>query len=420
MTPRRDRRGANQRGSVMIFAIGFMVVLMVIGAGVHSQVLRQLRSSGEARQRVAAEALAEGGLARALAWFTASGYQLPTSALLIASVPATLKSNQKALVLPTNHPDGYTDAVGQTRTGVLSAFNAALSAQQGASGSFDVTASLIAVQPETWEVIATGTAGAVQRRVGRVLMRERQSLFEEALFGEAEVVLTGNTSTDSYDSTLGAYGGSNRFATGGVHSNGNITLTGSSTINGDAKPGPESAVIFKGNPTVTGLKDAADSDRELAPVTIPAGAVALGDVVVKQNDRRTITAGTYVVQNLDVNGSGILTIDSSAGGVTFFVTGWVRIGGAGKVVVTANGPRGFSIMQIGNGGVWVGGSGEMPAAIYAPDSHLTVDGAGDLYGGFIGAGAHLDGSGQVHFDQSLRTATTASGPLRTVAQWTPP
>ncbi|MGH7786728.1 MAG: DUF7305 domain-containing protein [Candidatus Binatia bacterium] len=415
------RCDGNQRGSAMILALGFLVVLMIMAAGVHGLVLGQLRASGRARQRVAAVELAEGGLARARAWFASANYQLPNPDLVSATVPVLLVSNKGAVALPSNHPDAYTDAAGAKRTAVVSSFGASLNNQTFKGiGSFSVVASLMAASPETWELVSTATVGNVQRSAGALLIRESQALFQEALFTQQYVSLTGNANTDSFDSTLGNYGGSNRFATGGVRSNGSITMTGSTQINGDAVPGPGAEVIMSGNPKVTGASTPATTGRSLETATVPGGAVSLGALMVANNDKRTITAGTYVLTSLSVGGSGALTIDTSGGPVTFYVTGATDIGGNGGVTVTNGGARNFMIIQVGGGNVWIGGSGRLTAGIYAPGSNLTIDGNADLWGGFVGGSANLDGSGKMHFDQSLKTAGSAGGKVRLLAQWTLP
>jgi hypothetical protein len=418
MTAPGFRRGRDQHGSVMTLALGFLVVLLVVAAGVHGLVLNQLRESGQLRQRRAAEELADGGIARAIAWFKSAKYQPPAAKLLKATVPVELASNAAPLVLPDNHPDQYTDALGQARSGVVTDYRGALDEQRNAVGVYRVVATLMSTTPETWELVATATVGGVQRQAGGLLVREATG-FAYGLFGDSGVQLSGAASTDSYDSTLGPYGGANRSDGGNVGSNGDITLQGSARINGDATAGPEGQVIAKGNPTVTGESSNASSAQSLDPVTIPAGAVSIGNLKVANNDRRTVYAGTYVINDFTVEGGGVLTIDTSGGPVVFYVTGSTSIGGNGQVVVTNNGARAFSVFQTSDAAVQIEGSGGITASIYAPRATLKLSGAGALFGAFVGGAATLAGSAALHFDQSLRTAG-GSGALHLMARWTAP
>jgi hypothetical protein len=95
-----QRHLINQRGSAIIFAIGFMMVALVVALGVQTLVVEQLQLSGMLRQRVSAEYLAQAGVARAVGWFKSQGYIIPRAASLTATVPVELTSNYAAVVLP--------------------------------------------------------------------------------------------------------------------------------------------------------------------------------------------------------------------------------------------------------------------------------------------------------------------------------
>jgi hypothetical protein len=405
----------DQRGSVMTLALGFLVVLLVMAAGVHGLVLGQLKSAGKVRQDVAATQLAEGGVARARAWFTSSSYQLPAATLLVAGVPTKLASNKAAVVLPSNHPDSYTDAYGTARKSVMTGFKSVLSQQTSSIGTYDVTASLIAQDPETWETVATAQVGPVRRVVGEILMREAQVLFADALFGAGGVSLVGNASTDGYDASLGGYGGANLFETGSVRSNSGVSLTGNATVRGDAMPGPSSTVSMSGNSKVTGLTDPAKSEKSLPAATVPATAVALGEVTLSGNNKRTLTAGTYVATALSISGNGDLIIDASAGPVVIYVTGAISISGNG--VSNALKPKDFSLVQVGGSPVQFSGNAVYTGTVYAPGSALSVSGNGVFFGSYVGASISLNGNAVIHYDRSLRSLSGPPGPLRVVAQW---
>jgi hypothetical protein len=406
----------SERGSAVIVALGFMVLVFVIGAGVQGLVVGQLRGSGSLRERTAADHLAQGGLARALGWFQSVDYQLPQSSQLQGAVPVTLVNGGGAVVLPTNHPDGYIDASGKARSDVVKSFNSYLTAQENDVGRYNVTASLIASQPETWEVLVAAEVGTTARNARALLVRKQESLFGDALFGRSSVTLSENAYTDGYDASSGAYGGSNILATGHVGSNGPISLSGNAVVEGDARPGPGESVTFADSARVRGSTAPAGSAKTLPVPTIPGDAVDLGAISLRGNRALRLSSGSYLLSSLSITGNGQLTADNSNGAVTLYVTGTIAIRGNG--IRNLSGMPGLlAIVQVGGANVTVGGGAALYGTIYAPDSSLTINGAGHRYGSFIGNVVSLSGTGGVHYDQALRAATASAGPLRVMVEW---
>src|SRR3990172_10062112 len=120
-----------------------------------------------------------------------------------------------------------------------------------ASGSYTVTAevqhpgsSTQPIIPKRVKVTSTGCypavtgTGSFPARSAKVVIEaqfRRESLFNCAACGKDSVSITGGSTTNSYDSRTGAYGGSNVGSDGDVGSNGTITLSGTGAIvHGDA------------------------------------------------------------------------------------------------------------------------------------------------------------------------------------------
>jgi hypothetical protein len=417
MSSQRTPLYRDDAGSVMTVALGFSVVLLIMAAGVHGLVINQIRGSARLHERIAAEALAKGGIARALAWFHATDYQLPEAKSLIQSVPVQRAAGNSPLVLPTNHPDAYIDMLGKARTAVVGDFQKYLSDQVNTVGKFSVHATLMASQPETWELISSAQVGPTQREVGAVFIRNQVSLFSSALFGSRYVNLNGNAKIDSYDASVGGYGGTNVLKQGDVGSNGNIALASKAMIDGSAIAGPGGTVT---GGIVTGQRTSAQSTRSLPIPVVPATAVNIGAINLSSSATMTLTAGTYVASSLAISGKATLIADTSKGAVNLYVTGSVSIGGNG-VLNTTGLPRYLSLVQVGGAAVSYSGNGDYSGSIYAPESVLTLSGNGTLYGAFDGGAIEQSGNGIIHYDQSLRTiVSTIGGPLRVAMQWTSP
>jgi hypothetical protein len=292
-----------------------------------------------------------------------------------------------------------------------------LSFSQAANGgSYSVTATLMSAQPETWELLATGQQGVAQRQVGAILTRTYAPLFQEALFGRDGVGVNSSI-TDSYDPSLGPYGGANVFETGDVRSNGNITLGGGAIVHGDAIPGPNMTVTLGGGSSVTGLMTPATAPRQLWPAVIPSGAVQIPDIKLSGGKAVTLTSGTYLLNSIDISGSGEVDIDTSGGPVTLFVTGKVRVGGHGIVNLSGD-PENLAIVETGGADTSFNGSADFYGTVYAPASALSLSGGAQFYGGFVGASIDINSThGAIHYDKQLKTTLTP-GPFRLVSEWT--
>ena len=411
------RANRSQRGSALILALGFMVVVLVIAAGVHGYVTGQLRASGAQGRRVAADYLARGAVARAFGWFGAQNYQLPDVRTLRAAVPAVLRIGNQPVVLPTQHPDSYTDALGKTRTGVLRSYQSFLTAQTTSVGTYSVTASLMNIMPEIWDVVATAQVGEVRRQAGAILHRRRDSLFPGALFGRDRVHIGGSAVVDSYDSSAGPYGGTNLASDGDVSSNGSIDVGGSAIVKGDAMPGPSGSVAIGGSAQITGLTDPATSARQLPAVTLPDNLINQGAITLNGTQVLTLATGNYLVSSINITANAKLVVDAAGGPVNLYVTGAVSIGGQGIVNTSAIASNLFLSMT-GNQDFKLTGNADFYGSVYAPDSNLFLSGGGQMFGGFVGASVdNLNGNGHFHYDQALNSIPGPPGPLRMVSRW---
>jgi Flp pilus assembly protein TadG len=206
---------------------------------------------------------------------------------------------------------------------------------------------------------------------------------------------------------------------GSVASNGNITLTGASTLTGDVRPGVGKAVIAKASsihgtvrpltsplafPAATAGSYATSNDN----ARIPAGTLtSSGDFVLRANIPVTLPGGVYYVRNLTGSGSASLTLTGPA---VFYVTGDVSL--TGNVTTNRNLPENFKIYQVPNASGVAGrcsltGSADLYAQIYAPQSSISVTGNGDFYGSMIGLSIDITGSGLVHYGS---TGNAIGGP----------
>jgi Tfp pilus assembly protein PilX len=281
------------------------------------------------------------------------------------------------------------------------------------------------------------TAEGIQASVRRMISLEYQPIvapttttttvvtdpFGHAAHARGSVSLTGNASTDSYNSNNGAYNvGGNRYQRGHVSSDSTagstIDVDTNSTVNGDAYAGPganvASAIHNQG--TITGVQSTESSAWNLPLSAIPAGVTNSGELSISGNTTRTLSEGTYWFSSIQVTGNGTLKV---SGAVKIYVTGNVNIGGNG--VATANNkPPNFLLYGTTDPtnaanqctSINIHGNGNFQGAVYAPNAAIQVVGNAGVYGALTGQSVSINGNGGLHYDEALgnlgRFVTTAS------------
>jgi Flp pilus assembly protein TadG len=236
------------------------------------------------------------------------------------------------------------------------------------------------------------------------------SSYGYGMIGLDSITMSGNT-TASYRSGQGGTG-----LKGSIASNGDITLSGSSLVRGDARPGIGRSVIG-GAGRVTGSTAPLSSVISYPPesrntyiynndnANLPAGALAPGngankwDMTIKSNNTLTISAGTYYVDDVSIQGTL-----SCTGPVTLVVQGNFSM--SGRALTSANLPANFKLIMVRDssnviGTVSVSSASAFYGQIYAPESAISMSGNGDIYGSIIGKSITMSGTSAVYYDLNL-------------------
>jgi hypothetical protein len=271
--------------------------------------------------------------------------------------------------------------------------------------------------------------------------------FTAAAFAGSNLAGNGNTTVNSYDSTInpnpttfqntGANVGTNGTAsfTGNANVGGNLTVLSNGNNNAIGGPNVKVHGNIVSNGTVTGfnssnvdgqvLQNQSNPPQTLPPApTAPAGATDLGAVSLSGNRTMTLTAGNYVLSSLSIAGNARLNIDSSKGPVNIYVQGagstaGINIGGNG--IVNNGQPANLRIWYNGTGNTQIAGNGNFVGVIYAPNSNISISGNGQEYGSVIGSTVQFNGNGAFHYDRSLGTNNqltyTSTNTTRAISHW---
>lgn len=241
------------------------------------------------------------------------------------------------------------------------------------------------------------------------LVLSTYSLFHRGVVGETSVHVGDVAMTDSYDSSCGvkATNGETHVCWqgsvphGDVHSNGLVRLTKNGIISGDAHA---SAYDISGNGIIVGEACLGGPPVELMPVSIPSAAEDIGSLVVTGRQANLTLRGpaSYRLSELIITDNGRVFVDNSAGPVTFYVTGEVKISRNGMIIVSDQDPEKFAIYAAGSGPVTFEGNAIFYGVVYGPDSPVSVAGRAEFFGAVVGKDVALRDQSLLYYDTALR------------------
>ena len=136
-----------------------------------------------------------------------------------------------------------------------------------------------------------------------------------------------------------------------------------------------------------------------------------GHLTVKENHHATL----FVQGDFTMDGASSLTIPANSS-LTIIIQGKFNLGGGAQVYtptngLTAQGKPVFSIYSnyagAGTGVSFSGGTEQVYAAIYAPNSHVEINSAVGFKGSVLGNTVNVSGAGGIHYDTALANTSVA-------------
>jgi hypothetical protein len=196
----------------------------------------------------------------------------------------------------------------------------------------------------------------------------------------SNVIIGRGTVVDSFQSSLGAYGGSNVGSAAVVQAATTISNNGG-IVRGTLRPNTPAGLSVV--PVPSGARN------------LPLGSTTPGSLNISSAAQSiTLAPGNYVAANINVNAPGAIRI-SPSGEVRIWVTGTLNLGGN----LNVNGiPKNLTILVNSSGSVNINGGGALYGVLYAPTSVVTVN--SPVFGSVIGRSVTLNTGAAVHFDQS--------------------
>ncbi len=289
-------------------------------------------------------------------------------------------------------------------------------------------------------VLTTGTGPQVSREIWVELKKHK--IFNYAILAQSEIDVAGTANKiDSYNSSIGPYGGSNVGSSGDIVTNSTadpaIYLRGGATVDGDAATGPDGSVLFEGGGTLSGT--VYDSAEEFIPaVVVPSNLTSLtslGDLLVTGHQSAELLTGNYKYDSMTVDAFATLTLNALTGPVNLYLTEnpSVLTSGQSQIIVqngqcniyfdgnVALGGQGIlnedqipsDLMFYGTDSVTnidMGGIGAVYGCFYAPDADFFyIAGNSEVYGAVVGSNIELTGNGTIHYDEALSDSSPELG-----------
>lgn len=296
---------------------------------------------------------------------------------------------------------------------------------------------------------STGLCGAGRATVAIVIERVSESTAALGFFGDDLVAVEAGATIDSYDSRSGPYvplGGSSAGAAQ-VGCNGDVQVDGTlltpTKIYGDARPGPD-GLLTKAKPaTITGSTAPFLTAKEMPVVevpslplranvatsllslqkTLPGGEGSYRELRVGALGKMTINGPAKIVVNsLQVDATGELVLNSSAGPVELYVTGGLQFAALSKISTPGNDARDVTVSITApppavGASITLGSTGKFYGTVVAPEAPLTIGSAFEVFGAVAADQLTLAAGGKLHFDVALLQPEAAEGVLPQFLGW---
>lgn len=387
-------RGRQERGVVMVTALAIVMVLTTLGAAFLVRSLNESFQGHRTVDRGAAFYLAEAGVDQAL-----------------ATLSTTTPPNPAGLVGPPQNLGGAQPL-----------------------GSFTIK-SAVKLSPNVFQVVSQGVSQNEIRRVEAVISLAPETVFQFGMFGEKLLEIGGSMSSDSYDSSIGPYGGANKGHKGNLGTNGttygSIDMGGSGAIiDGQLMVGPnvsppESIIEnytpagILGSPKVVSPPSAYPFPPVVVPTDLAPYCTEL-KLTGQTVETLTTTGGPlgdnrYCYSSITLNGGTQLTASND---VIVYVTGCITTKG-GSILGNPTRPSRLAILMNSNTTFTMEtGNSQVYGAVYGPDAAIDIKGTADLFGSLVVETIHTGSSTFLHYDESLQERTDVSNQSEpTVISW---
>ncbi len=259
------------------------------------------------------------------------------------------------------------------------------------------------------DLVTTATARVKTSRCGLII-------------GLSGVSMSGGSHTDSYNAENGPYDAAAPQTNGHVCSNGDIAMSGSSAINGDAHPG--NGYQVKSSSSIGVLGQTSPLSKSLTYSPTDPGDTATNNnnssIPLSQNNKKALNSkldfslsggdsvnlppGKYYFNKMTLSGGSSIKI---SGPTEIFVNGEVSLSG-GSIANLTMLPKNLQLFPMGSKCV-ISGDSQFYGVVYGPTAKVERSGDSDFHGAIIAGQLVLSGGGGIHADESLDSQLLKGG-----------
>jgi len=263
--------------------------------------------------------------------------------------------------------------------------------------------------------------------------------FDYIAIARGNINITGNCMTNSYKSSLVDYPQQQLLGDGHIGTTsigpGVIDVGGNALVNGDAYVGmggdPVSDIVIGGSGDITGKKAAMPEEMALPSVVVPDFEYDETGNIILNNKEKTLAPGNYYVPKLQLKANSVLNLgvgyegeinivveDFSVQSAEINIPGNVQVNiyvtkslstTAGTVI---NDPNATDVRSTPSNLTILGtptlakatftGTSRIYAAIYLPDTDITITGNQEIMGAVVGSSLYVgQGDARLYLDEDL-------------------
>lgn len=424
-SPNGVRSGRHERGTVLMLAILISVLMAMVALPYMTKLSGRFKASERIADTLAARYLAEAGVERAI-W-----------ELNYGNISGWSGSSSQRTMTMTDVQSSNGTVIGNVSIVVNNPFD----------GDPVIEA--------TGSVVHTGSA-TINKTV-RALVSSDPNVYNFAMFGTKWVHIRESSDVDSYDSSLGAYGGDNVHANATVGANtpggDRVEIKDTSTVHGNAYCGyldnPLTEIAVDPGAVLTGTKSALTAAKTVDPAVAPTGLPNLGNIKVEGGSTVNISSsakyGTFeIAAKSTVNITSDVTLHLTtklkvgddctlnvANGAKLTVildsndSKALELAGGARLLTASQKPADFSILGTNacTGDLFFdAAAADFYGNVYLPLARFHFNGPTHVFGSVIAKEFELKSQTQFHYDEALSAflpsgVPNPGGGLVTVKMW---